>query len=107
MTAAFTTPTATPTAFESITMSLPAHWVCPVLYGDTSGLDEREERAFARWLADTIKDVGHGEVPLIGTIRDQTYFARYHDAAEYGVLACDCYDIEFLVRAVPNKAGEL
>ena len=35
---------------------------------------------------------------MIGRIKDQTYFARYHDAAEYGVLACDCYDIEFLVE---------
>jgi hypothetical protein len=42
--------------------------------------------------------VGHGKLPMIGRIKDQTYFARYHDAAEYGVLACDCYDIEFLVE---------
>ena len=39
---------------ESITLSLPAHWICPVLYGDTTGLDDKEDRAFNRWLADTI-----------------------------------------------------
>jgi hypothetical protein len=22
--------------FEKITLSLPAHWICPVLYGDTT-----------------------------------------------------------------------
>ena len=82
---------------ESLTLSLPAHWIVPVLYGDTSGLDDGESRAFRRWLMDTIKDVGHGTLPLIGTIKDDTYFARYHDAAEYGVLACDCYDVEMLV----------
>jgi len=89
---------------ESITLSLPAHWIVPVLYGDLSPLDAEEERAFARWLDDVIRDVGHGEVPLIGTIHDETYFARYHDAAEYGVLACDCYDVEFLVPSVMRCA---
>ena len=81
---------------ETITLSLPAHWIVPVLYGDLSPLDEAEATAFSRWLADTVEDVGHGKVPHIGTINDQAYFARYHDAAEYGVLACDCYDVELL-----------
>ena len=92
------------TSFEKITLSLPAHWICPVLYGDTTGLDDREERAFNRWLDDTITNIGHGQLPLIGTIKDETYFARYHDAAEYGVLACDCYDVEMLVPDT-NKQG--
>jgi len=92
------------TNFEHITLSLPAHWICPVLYGDTTGLDDAETAAFSRWLDDVIRDVGHGEVPLIGTIHDETYFARYHDAAEYGVLACDCYDVEFLVPSVMRSA---
>lgn len=94
------------TRFETITLSLPAHWIAPVLYGDTEHLDDCEARAFNRWLTDTIEDVGHGKLPLVGTIHDQTYFARYHDAAEYGVLACDCYDVDLLVEVVspkPNK----
>ena len=91
--------------FESITLSLPTHWMVPVLYGDTTCLDDAEEHAFGRWLADTVENVGHGQMPLIGTIKDETYFARYHDAAEYGVLACDCYDVEVLVP-VTNKQGE-
>lgn len=86
--------------FERVTLSLPAHWIVPVLYGDLTPLDEREATAFSRWLADTIEHIGHGQVPLIGTIKDETYFARYHDAAEYGVLACDCYDVEMLVPAL-------
>lgn len=84
--------------FESVTLSLPAHWICPILYGDVDGLEEDEQYAFERWYADTVNDIGHGKVPLIGTIKDETYFARYHDAAEYGVLACDCYDVELLVE---------
>lgn len=94
--------------FEHITLTLPAHWICPVLYGDISGLDEEEGSAFERWLADTIRDIGHGTVPLIGKIKDETHFARYHDAAEYGVLACDCYDVEMLVpvSADTNNEGD-
>lgn len=89
-----------PSKFESITLSLPAHWVVPVLYGELSPLDEAEACAFEKWLADTIEDVGHGKMPLVGKITDSTYFARYHDAAEYGVLPCDCYDVELLVEKV-------
>ena len=84
------------TRFDSITLSLPAHWIVPVLYGDTSPLDDAEAAAFNRWLSDTVRDIGHGTLPLVGKITDSTYFARYHDAAEYGVLACECYDVELL-----------
>lgn len=90
--------------FETITLPLPAHWLCPILYGDTDGLDARETRAFERWLDDTIRDVGHGTMPMVGTINDTPYFARYHDAAEYGVLACDCYDVDLLVEAARATA---
>lgn len=86
--------------FESLTLSIPAHWIAPVLYGDTSGLNEAETAAFGRWLKDTIEDVGHGKCPLIGTIKDEPYFARYHDAQPYGVLACDCYDVEMLFEVM-------
>lgn len=85
--------------FETITLSLPAHWITPVLYGDLSPLDEAEAVAFSRWLHDTIEDVGHGKAPMVGTIHDQAYFARYHDAVEYGVLACNCYDVELVLEA--------
>lgn len=81
--------------FTPLTLSLPAHWLAPILYGDTSGLDDAEDRAFGRWLLDHMREFGPSH---IGTIKDDPYFARYHDAAEYGVLACDCYDVEFLIR---------
>lgn len=84
--------------FEPITLSIPTHWIAPVLYGDTSGLDDAETVAFNRWLADTVREVGHGKCPLIGTINDNEYFARYHDAEPYGVLACMCYDVDLLVE---------
>lgn len=84
---------------ETITVSLPCHWITPVLYGDISPLEEAEARAFERWLRDTRHEVGHDKTVLIGSIHDQPYFARYHDAAEYGVLPCECVDVDLLVEA--------
>ena len=81
---------------DVITLSLPAHWLCAVLYGDTTSFTPCEERAFTRWLHDTIEEIGHGHDLFIGTIKDQEYFARYHDAAEYGVLPCMCVDVDLI-----------
>lgn len=92
--------------FESITLALPAHWLTPVLYGDTDHLEPEEQTAFNRWLNDTIREVGHGKMPVVGTIHDKSFFARYHDAAEYGVLACDCYDVELLVEVVSQEPND-
>jgi hypothetical protein len=84
--------------FEVITLSVPQHWIAPIVYGDTDGLEPDEARAFEHWLQDTREDLGHGKPIMIGSIKDEPYFARYHDAAEYGVLACMCYDVDLLVR---------
>lgn len=85
-------------AFETITLSLPAHWITPVLYGDTEHLAPCEAHAFDRWLRDVREDVGHGKPVSVGHIKDQEYFARYHDAAEYGVLPCMCVDIDLIME---------
>lgn len=83
---------------EIITLSLPAHWLCAVLYGDAASFTPCEARAFTRWLRDTQQDIGHGKPITVGHIKDQEYFARYHDAAEYGVLPCMCVDVDLLVE---------
>lgn len=83
---------------EVITLSLPCHWLAPALYGDTEALDASETHAFTRWLRDTRNDLGHGKPISIATIHDAPYFARYHDAAEYGVLPCMCVDVDLLVE---------
>ena len=85
--------------FDTLTLAVPAHWLCPIAYGDTNDLDPRESRAFNRWLADIVRDVGHGTMPALGDVSDEPHFARYHDAAEYGVLACDCLDVTFMFAA--------
>ena len=79
--------------FDTLTLAVPAHWLCPIAYGDTDNLDPRETRAFNRWLNDMTREFG----PItLGDVSDEPHFARYHDAAEYGVLACRCLDVTFM-----------
>lgn len=81
---------------ETITLSLPVHWLGAILYGDASGLTPDELDAFVRWLHDNLEDLGHGGDVLVGNINTNEYFARYHDAADYGVLPCMCVDVDLI-----------
>ena len=80
--------------FEELTLSLPAHWLPAIVNDDPSGLCDKEHRALTRWMRDTHADCGEFH---IGDIDESPYFARYHDAAEYGVLACDCHDVTLMM----------
>lgn len=84
---------------EVITLSLPAHWLCAILYGDVTSFSCGEQANFFRWLRDTQHDLGHGKPITVGTINTNEYFARYHDAAEYGVLPCMCVDVDLICEA--------
>lgn len=106
--------------FDTLTLSLPAHWLGALFNGDPSGLDEAEYTAFLRWETDTVNEFGYVAYGLPGDAepyfaryhgadapdapRAEPYFARYHDAAEYGVLACDCYDVTLCFEAAPVPA---
>lgn len=81
---------------EVITLSLPCHWLSTILYGDTTSFSAEEESSFLRWLRDTQDDLGHGKPIFVGNINTNEYFARYHDAAEYGVLPCMCVDVDLI-----------
>ena len=87
-----------PTKFEPLTLALPTHWVPAIVNADLTGLDDAEADALDRWETDIIQHIGAFH---IGEVSDEEYFARYHDAAEYGVLACMCYDVTLMVRVPP------
>jgi hypothetical protein len=78
-------------AWDALTLSIPAHWLPALANDDTTGLDDNEARAYSRWLYDTTNEIGY---PCIVDISEEAHFARYHDAAEYGVLACMCHNVE-------------
>lgn len=77
--------------FDTLTLALPAHWLPVFFNGDNSHLDDAEYAALCRWEADMLQEFGPLTYALPGDA--EPHFARYHDAAEYGVLACDCYDV--------------
>ena len=79
------------TTFDTLTLALPAHWLPVFFNGDNSHLDDAEYAALCRWEADMLQEFGPLTYALPGAA--EPHFARYHDAAEYGVLACDCYDV--------------
>lgn len=82
--------------FEPLTLSLPSHWLLALEYDDTSCMSRTETEAFARWRRDTINDLGTWWHTSIG---EDEFFARYHDATEYGVPACMCHDVTLMLRA--------
>lgn len=83
--------------WDRLTLSIPAHWLCAVLYGDTVGLEDAEAAAFSRWLYGMTQEFG---AVHIGKVSEGAYFARYHDAADFGVAACMCHDVEFMLPPV-------
>lgn len=86
-----------------LTLSVPQHFIVPLLYGDLAPLDDTERRAFNRFLNEVQDDLGHDKPVQIGTVYDQPYFARWHDALDYGVQACMCLDVEILVEDEGEK----
>lgn len=76
-----------------LTLAVPGHWLPAIMNDDTSNLDDAEAAAYSRWLYDTTMDLGH---PVVAEVSDDVFFARWHDAAEYGVPACMCYDVTFV-----------
>lgn len=81
--------------YHTITLQLPIHWACALLYGDDTGFEEEDQahydafcadmsRQYATWGCDDVSD-------------QDPYFLRYHDAQPYGVLACNVTEMVFTV----------
>ncbi len=83
--------------FDTLTLAIPAHWLSGLVNGDTSGLDDTDDAALGLWICDTMRELGEFHV---GHISDEAHFARYHDAVEYGVLACDCHDVTLCFKPI-------
>jgi len=77
---------------------LPAHWACALMYGDESGLDQDDLEALDRFMVTGLAE--HCSFHCVDVTDDQ-FFTKYHDATQYGVLACDCLVYTFDVT--PQK----
>ena len=77
--------------------ALPTHWACALMYGGLRGLDDDDLEAIRRFTEDMV--AAHGQC-LCLAVGDGDGFVKHHDAALYGVLACDCSTYTFDVT--PN-----
>jgi hypothetical protein len=71
---------------------LPEHWACALVNGDESGMDDADCRAlqaFTDWMVKT-----YGQCWCLDVTESQG-FQRYHDAHQFGVLACEVATFTF------------
>jgi len=71
--------------------TLPAHWAPALFNGDFTGLNEDDEEQLMSVIAGENLGDPVGIVGDDDTNGPQSEFSTYHDAREYGVLACDCF----------------
>jgi hypothetical protein len=67
---------------------LPTFWATALFYDDRTGLDDEDGAALDAFLA------GNPTLSCVD-MDDNIGFTRWHDAARYGVLACDCATFTF------------
>lgn len=75
---------------------LPSHWASYLINGDASSFslyDDGDEQL--ETIDRIIADIGHGD-PV--AVSDESCFITYHDAHDYGVLACDCLEYTFIEK---------
>lgn len=85
---------------EHVTRVLPAFWAPALINRDftgfipTSGSDSTDDLDFiTRYMADFTKHYGNCD-PV--DVSEESFFYRGHDAAQYGVLACECFEYVFV-----------
>lgn len=69
------------------TYMLPTYWASYFMNADETGYSNRELREIHAFEADMVER--HGQCWCLDVTIDGTDFRKYHDATEYGVLACD------------------
>ena len=86
---------------QTVTYTLPSFWLYALEYGpDEAGFSDEDEKAFESFRTYFEKEhgpeKGFSYTDEDGNTKDAG-FMRYHDAQPFGVLACDCLEITFLV----------
>ena len=77
---------------KTITLNLPNFWATALFNDDTSGLEYEDEKPFQEFCEWMVKNYGTSE-PV--SMLEDPHFMRYHDASQFGVLACDVHEYTF------------
>ena len=95
--------TTTQSEMKWLTFKLPDFWGSALVNGDYSGLDDDDEKeldAFINyWNQHLYMNTAY--VPSDDNAVIESHFMKDHDASSFGVLACDCWEYQFVIR--PNS----
>ena len=82
------------------TLNLPDFWGNPLVNGDYSGLEEEDIKSlndFIDYWSNDL-DFSYVNVPSDENAYIESHFMIYHDAKNFGVLACDCWKYQILIK---------
>ena len=95
--------TTTQSEMKWLTFKLPDFWGSALVNGDYSGLDDDDEKSLQSlteyWKDDL--DFSVVDVPSDENACIESHFMIFHDAKDFGVLACDCWEYKILIK--PNS----
>lgn len=77
---------------KTYTLMLPAHWAVALINGDESHMDDEDCAALEAFTNDMVRTYGSCHCV---DVSEDTQFMRWHDAAQYGTLACDVAEFTF------------
>jgi len=78
-------------------MYLPTHWLTAIFNDDRTGFNDEDEEQYDAFIKDMNSQ--HCDWHELDCT-DEPHFMTYHDARQYGVLACNVVTVTF---AVPEK----
>ena len=90
---------------KTITLELPTDWAVAIFYSDLSRLDDDDIEEMNAYDDDDIEEMkaffdwahkNYGPLSPV-ELSDGSWFAKYHDAEPFGVLACDVAEYTFIV----------
>ena len=88
---------------EFYSLHLPDFWGSALVNNDYSGLeleDESKLNLFIEYWQDDL-DFSVIDVPSDENACIESHFMTYHDAKQFGVLDCDCWEYKILIK--PNS----
>ena len=83
---------------QTLELTLPRHWACALINGDETMFDNEEQAQFDAFVEWMISKYGKCWCAC-DDIDDDDDFRRYHDATDFGVLACDVATFTFDIGA--------
>ena len=90
---------------ETVTLELPDFWATALFNDDTSGFEYEDEQPFQDFCQWMLKHYGTSEPVDMET---EPHFSKYHDATQFGVLACNIHRYTFIINnGNPNTSANI